>query len=65
MVGDFRATRLRDRALLMPPRAAFTEPLAGLGLAVTIAGVAADAALPRGGVACASPVAAGEGGAPG
>jgi len=41
------------------------EPLAGLGQPVTIAGVAADAAPVRGGVACASPGTAGAGGAPG
>jgi hypothetical protein len=43
----------------------FTEPLAGLGHSVTIAGVAVGAALARGGVVCASPDVAGAGGAPG
>jgi len=42
-----------------------TEPLAGLGLAVTITGANAVAARLRGGVAGASPVTAGTGGAPG
>jgi len=54
----------RDRALRLQLACA-AEPLAGLGRPVTIAGVAVDAALARGGVACASPVAAGAGGAPG
>jgi len=43
----------------------FAEPIAGLGLPVTIAGVTDDAARARGGVACASPGMAGAGGAPG
>jgi len=41
------------------------EPLTGLGHSVTIAGVSADAARARGGVACASPGTAGAGRAPG
>ena len=54
----------RDRALRL--QLAFAaEPLPGLGHAVTIAGVAVDAARARDGVACASPVSAGAGGAPG
>ena len=40
------------------------ESLTGLGLAVTIAGVAADAARVRGGALCAFPGTAGAGGAP-
>jgi hypothetical protein len=41
-----------------------TEPLAGLGLPVTITGADADAALPRGGVACPFSIAARVGSAP-
>ena len=50
-----RLPRTRDRALRFAWHKLTAEPLAGLGLAVTIAGVIADSARPRGGAVGASP----------
>jgi len=58
-------TTVRPRSTPTAQARSPPSPVPGLGLAVTIAGVAADAALPRGGVVCASPGTAGAGGAPG
>jgi len=65
---DLQCMRLAPRATALyfdRRRRSSPSPVPGLGHSVTIAGVSADAARARGGVACASPGTAGAGGAPG